>query len=232
MAVRAGHKEELDELDKRLEELRRRFDLFFHGSPEQRLPPTSNEAKLGGELRRLREEEVKNWSTVDKFRFNQIFARFISLDRMWARTLKQIEDGTHKRDKLKVGLAKKREEAQKQDAAKTQLADRPDGLDTETHSADDFSLASRPPQTLERGRAAASSAAGGEAISEQRLKQLYDVYMQAKRRTGETSSLTLEALKRQIDKQVPAIRARHNCERVEFKVVLKDGKAMLKAVPK
>src|SRR5687768_10692396 len=99
MAVRAGHKEELDDLEKRLEELRRRFDMYFQGAPEQRMPPSSNQAQLGGELRRRREEDIRNWNTQDKFRFNQIFARYVSLDRMWARTLKQIEDGTHKRDK-------------------------------------------------------------------------------------------------------------------------------------
>jgi hypothetical protein len=254
MAVKAGHKEDLDDLEKRLDEVRRRFDLYFHGSPEQRMPPTASQAQLGGELRRVREEEIRTWNTVDKFRFNQIFARFVSLDRMWARTMKQIEDGTYKRDKFKVQQMKKRDEETAKDPkaqesqkhekngvpADTQVgARRPasiDGLDVDVGSFDDAAnappqeRAARAPRPVATPTRPASMGEGG--MSDQRLKQLYDVYMQAKKRTGESSSLTMDALKKQIEKQIPAIKAKHNCQSVDFKVVLKDGKAMLKAVPK
>lgn len=247
MAVRAGHREELDEIDKRLEELRRRFDMYFQGAPEQRMPPTSNQAQLGGELRRMREDEIKNWNTQDKFRFNQIFARFVSLDRMWARTLKQIEDGTHKRDKFKVAQMKKREGAANQ-PSDTQVGQRPsqdslDGMDVDVGSFDDDVITSQPPQRAVGDKSVPRpvtvpppskqpSGAPGNGMSEQRLQQLYDVYMKAKQRTGEQSSLTVDALRKQIEKQIPAIKAKHKCQNVDFKVVLKDGKAMLKAVPK
>ena len=126
MAVKAGHKEELDELEKRLDELRRRFDLYFQGSKEQRTPPSTNQAKLGGDLRRMREDDMKNYSTADRFRFQQIFSRFVSMDRVWARTLRQIEDGVYKRDKFKVAQMKKRD-AKKEELAepKTELLKRP-----------------------------------------------------------------------------------------------------------
>jgi len=66
----------------------------------------------------------------------------------------------------------------------------------------------------------------------ERMEKLYKVYMQAKRRSGERSNLTLEKLSAQLKKQIPKLKKKHNCERVDFKVVLKDGKPMLKAVPK
>lgn len=248
MAVRAGHREQLDELEKRLDELRRRFDMYFQGSPEQRMPPTSQQAQLGGEMRRLREDEIRSWNTVDKFRFNQIFARFVSMDRMWARTLKQIEDGTHKRDKFKVQQMKKAEAAAPADTQVGQRPDSLDGMDVDMGSFDDaVAIHSQPnqrPVSSEKSvpkpvfpgapapRPAASSGGGGGGMSDQRLQQLYDVYMKAKQRTGEQSSLTVDALKKQIEKQIPAIKAKHKCDNVDFKVVLKDGKAMLKAVPK
>ena len=238
MAVRAGHREELNELEKRLDELRRRFDMYFHGAPEQRQPPSSNQAQLGGELRRMREDEIRNWNTQDKFRFNQIFARYVSMDRMWARTLKQIEDGTHKRDKFKVAQMKKRDENASPEAER-RPNDSLDGLDVDVGSFDDFSSDSSPPsqpaaksvpRPVVTGPARPPAAGGG--MSDQRLQQLYDVYMKAKQRTGEQSSLTVDALRKQIEKQIPAIKAKHKCDNVDFKVVLKDGKAMLKAVPK
>lgn len=256
MAVRSGHKDQLDDIEKRMEELRRRFDLYFQGSPEQKTPPTTHQAQVGGELRRMREDEVRTWNTVDRFRFSQIFARFVSMDRLWARTLKQIEDGVYKRDKFKVQNAKKKAPA----PTDTNVGARPagldsfDGMDVDVGSFSDEALLHSQPPTAAQPRAAAAptrgapppvagvpppsqprpspAAAGGASLSEQRIKQLYDVYMQAKKRAGEASSLTLDQLKKQIEKQVPQIKAKHKCDSVDFKVVLKDGKAMLKAVPK
>ena len=261
MAVRAGHKDELDDIEKRMEELRRRFELYFQGSPEQKTPPTVNQAQVGGELRRMREDEVRSWNTIDKFRFSQIFARFVSMDRLWARTLKQIEDGVYKRDRFKVQQAKKKAAA----PTDTEVGKRPAGLDSFDNMdvdlgsfSDEGLIHSQPPTPAaqagkpapprgapapvagvppaQRPAAAASSAssasAGGQGMTEQRIKQLYDVYMQAKKRSGESSSLTIDQLKKQIEKQVPQIKAKHKCDNVDFKVVLKDGKAMLKAVPK
>jgi hypothetical protein len=215
------------------------------------MPPTSQQAQLGGELRRIREEEVRTWNTQDKFRFNQIFARYVSIDRVWARTMRQIEDGTYKRDRLKVEL-KKKAEAKQSAPQGTQVEKRPagadslDGMDVDMGSFDDESFISSQPQQRPVMPATAQAPArpapprpqpsagggGGDGMSEQRMRQLYDVYMQAKKRTGESSSLTLEGLKKQITQQIPAIKAKHKCDTVDFKVVLKDGKAMLKAVPK
>lgn len=260
MAVRTVHKDQLDEIEKRMEELRRKFDLYFMGSPEQKTPPTTHQAQVGGELRRMREDEVRTWKTIERFRFAQIFARFVSMDRLWARTLKQIEDGIYKRDKFRVQQGKKK--AQEAAPTDTAVGNRPAGLDSFDNmdvDVDSFSdeglIHSHPPTAAiqsgkappaPRGapapiagmppapqhRAAAPPSGGGQGMSEQRIKQLYDVYMQAKKRSGEASSLTLDQLKKQIDKQVPQIKAKHKCDNVDFKVVLKDGKAMLKAVPK
>ena len=59
--------------------------------------PTSCRANIGKNIarcmRKLKEEEIKEWNTQDKFRFNQIHARFVTMERMWARTLKQIALG-------------------------------------------------------------------------------------------------------------------------------------------
>jgi hypothetical protein len=246
---KVSQKERLDGIEKELDELRHRFDLYFQGSKEQRMPPTDKQAQMGGELRRMREDEIKLWNTIDKFRFSQIFARFVALDRLWARTMKQIEDGTYKRDRLKVRLRKEAEAEQEQQQQQqkmpqdTQVGNRPasiEGLDVDVNSFEDGDpMHSQSGQKPVGGKqvprpvpAPVAGAGGGGAMNDQSIKRLYDVYMQAKKRTGENSSLTMEALKKQIEKQIPQIKAKHKCDNVEFKVVLKDGKAMLKAVPK
>ncbi|HQR30354.1 MAG TPA: MXAN_5187 C-terminal domain-containing protein, partial [Anaeromyxobacteraceae bacterium] len=77
---------------------------------------------------------------------------------------------------------------------------------------------------------AASSAAG---MSEQELRALYENFLAAKRSCKEdTSRFTFETLARTVNKQAPEIAAKFNAKRVEFKVAVRGGKAVLTAVPK
>lgn len=250
MATISANKKTLDDLEKQAEGIRRDFDQYFLGLSKR--PPTTSQAQLAGVFRKLKEEELREWNTQDKFRFNQIHARFVSLERVWARTMKQVEDGTYKRDKFKVAQMRKR------DAAGTQVPNsavvpRPvsslDDLAVDVDMGfDDEDLdapkpapkpapAANVPRPAPRPAAAAApmtspSSATLGGLSEQKLQQLHKVYVEAKRRTGEQSNLTLDALRAQVAKQVPAIQQKHGCQQVDFKVVLKDGKAMLKAIPK
>ncbi len=66
-----------------------------------------------------------------------------------------------------------------------------------------------------------------------KIKQLYEMYISAKKKCGEdTSKLTFEKVSASIKSQIPQIKSKFNCQRVEFKVVIEDGRAKLKAVPK
>jgi len=65
------------------------------------------------------------------------------------------------------------------------------------------------------------------------MRELYDAYVTAKRRCNEdVSGLTYDAVARTVSKQIPEIMRQHQAKSVEFKVVIKDGKAKLTAVPK
>jgi len=80
-------------------------------------------------------------------------------------------------------------------------------------------------------RPAAASGAG--ELSEDKLKAVYDAYVSAKRRNKEdTSKMSYDNVAASLRKQVPELIKQHNAKSVEFKVVIKDGKAVLKAVPK
>ncbi len=245
MAHVPANKKRLDDLEKSAEGIRRDFDQFFLGL--QKRPPTVGQAQLAGVFRKIKEEELRDWNTQDRFRFNQIHARFVSFERVWARTMRQIEDGTYKRDKFKVAQMKKREAEAQASTEDSALSMRPvsaldplDAIDVDMGSFDDDEAPARPAAPKPRPPAPkpapapppASASAGAGGMSEQKLAQLHKVYIEAKRRTGEQSNLTLDALRAQVAKQVPVIQAKHGCEKVDFKVVLKDGKAMLKAIPK
>ncbi|RKH57091.1 MXAN_5187 C-terminal domain-containing protein [Corallococcus llansteffanensis] len=78
-----------------------------------------------------------------------------------------------------------------------------------------------------------AAASPGSGMSDDKLRAVYDAYVTAKRRCQEdTSKLSYEAVAATLRKQVPELLKQHNAKAVEFKVVIKDGKASLKAVPK
>ena len=62
---------------------------------------------------------------------------------------------------------------------------------------------------------------------------IFDAYVMAKKRCNEdVSKLSYDSLSQTLRKQVPELMKQHNAKSVEFKVVIKDGKAILRALPK
>lgn len=77
------------------------------------------------------------------------------------------------------------------------------------------------------------TAGGGDGLSDTKIKAIYDAYVMAKKRCGEdTRQVTLDSVASTLKKQVPELMKSHNAKSVEFKVVIKDGKAVLRALPK
>ncbi|MFY2556264.1 MXAN_5187 C-terminal domain-containing protein [Corallococcus terminator] len=92
---------------------------------------------------------------------------------------------------------------------------------------------SRPPAPVAANASKPPSSAGGGGMSDDKLRAVYDAYVTAKRRCQEdTSKISYESVAATLRKQVPELLKQHNAKAVEFKVVIKDGKASLKAVPK
>jgi hypothetical protein len=71
------------------------------------------------------------------------------------------------------------------------------------------------------------------ASSDPRLRRVYEAFLEARRRTGETTKgLTFDKMVKSIHKQLPKIQKQHGSREVEFSVEVKNGKAVLKAAPK
>jgi hypothetical protein len=180
--------EELDAMDEAIVEVQVLYEKYFLGI--DRRPPDHERKQVSNRMRTLKTTYVKN--TALKFRLHTLFAKLISFERMWDRTLREIEDGTYHRDVFKAKLHASREERQK--AAKQQ--------------------------------------ASSFHISDDKLRKLYETYVTARQRTGESvAGLTFDAVASKIRSQVPELLSKHKASNVEFKVVIKGGKAILKAVP-
>ena len=183
--------DELDTVDEDLAKLQVLYEKYFLGI--DRRPPDTERKSVSGTLRTMRTTVVKN--TGLKFRINTLFAKLISYERMWDRTLREIEDGTYKRDVFK---------------AKYRIAQR------------DQKKVAAPVQ----------EEAPKVELSDDKLRRLYDTYLMARQRTGEPiDGLSFDAIASKIRAQVPLLMQKHNAKRVEFKVVIKGGKAVLKAIP-
>jgi len=179
--------EDLDALDEAMSGLQVLYEKYFLGI--DRRPPDQERRQVSEKMRLLKTTQVKN--TGLKFRIQTMFAKLISFERMWDRTLREIEDGTYKRDVFKAKLRQARQSSDPQ----------------------------RP-------------RSGSPQISDDMIRKLYDTYLVARQRTGEsTSGLTYESLASRLRTQVPELMARHKARNIEFKVVIKGGKAVLKAIP-
>lgn len=79
-------------------------------------------------------------------------------------------------------------------------------------------------------RPVSTSASG---VSDAKLRAVYDAYVNAKRRCNEdVSALSFERVASELRQEVGAVTRRSGAKSVEFKVVIKDGRAELRTLPK
>jgi hypothetical protein len=69
-------------------------------------------------------------------------------------------------------------------------------------------------------------------MDEAKVRDLHRRYVAARRALGDTAEVRYEQILATVQKQGPKIIEQHGARAVEFDVVLKDGKAILKAIPR
>jgi hypothetical protein len=86
----------------------------------------------------------------------------------------------------------------------------------------------RPPAAT---RAAARSQEQESELEEKRLRQIYSKYIETKRTANEpTAGITYEKLADSLRAQAAKLRASHPAKKVDYEVVVKDGKTLLKPI--
>jgi len=233
--------ENCTEVEEDLEALRARYDLYFIGV--ERREPSRERDEMKRRVARLKSEFTRN--TGLRFRIETLHARYLAYERMWLRSAREKEAGTYRRDIIR---ARRKAEQQARRA----------GVEAQTSEGEaDVSPAPGPmspspplpqvspvsvPPPAGRSPSPAGTAAPADAqakpaiqagLKEAQLRALYEAYLAAKRRCNEdVSRLTYEALAKTVARQVPELMAKYKATSVEFKVVIKEGRAILKAVPR
>lgn len=257
----------VQELEAEVEALRTRYEQFFLGLA--RVPPAEEHQRVRSALVRLRAASPR--SAPVRFRLQTLHNRFLSYERMWARVVREREEGTYRRDlekarmrvKPKVAASSAQREtgasptammaegpsvraaegaavggASMQGAAAVSAAPIRDASLQGTTAAGAASVRDATPHGaapagMSSVRGAAPAGGAQAEVSDERLRAVYDAYVGAKKRCGEdTKGLTFEGLAKKLRTQIPELLSRHNASSVELKVVIKGGKAMVKAVPK
>ena len=89
------------------------------------------------------------------------------------------------------------------------------------------------PRPAERARPAAASpsSARSENLSDGRLREIYSQYVQARRdRNESTAGLTFEKLSDTLRSQADKLKEKHSAKRVDYEVVVKEGKTVIKPI--
>ncbi len=202
------------ELEGEIAALRAKYEQYFLGV--DRKPPTVEHNALKKRVNSLRNTFVRQ--TATKFRVESVTSKLLTYERLWMRTLQEIEAGTYKRDLFKLNFRNKEKEKTKPPEKKVEEEKKPDAV---------------PLAPVVKKAAPAPAAAVAGQLSDQKMKAIYDAYVMAKRRCNEdVSKISLDGLSQTLRKQVPELMKAHNAKSVEFKVVIKDGKAILRALPK
>ncbi len=213
------------ELEGEIASLRAKYEQYFLGV--DRKPPSAEHGALKKRVNGLRNTFVRQ--TATKFRVEAVTSKLLTYERLWTRTLQEIEAGTYRRDLFKLKLRTKDREPEKKVEKKVEAA--PVAAAAAVEKKPEVPAVPAVAALKKAPQAPAAAVAG--QLSDQKMKAIFDAYVMAKRRCNEdVSKLSLDGLSQTLRKQVPELMKAHNAKSVEFKVVIKDGKAILRALPK
>jgi hypothetical protein len=231
---------DLDALERDMNELRAVYELYFMGVEKNE--PTQSRDAVRARLRQLGEKKPRN--TAAKFRLQQLKAKFISFENHFNRVNRAREAGTYRRDVIRAERRAAQLEAQRlreeqpltgppteiRGVAPREGEELTEGL---LHGDSDTG-GQRVPPPRPGGRADWSRprASRAEDLSDRQLQRLYQTYVGARRRCGESVDVRYEDMASTLRKQVPQLMNRTGAKSVEFKVVIRGGKAVLKALPR
>jgi hypothetical protein len=190
------------------------------------MEPSRRRDDLKRSIARLKNAFTRNAGI--RFRIQALHARYLSYERLWLRSAREKEQGTYRRDVLKA-----RRKAVEGTKGKAVPPEATTAAVPDRAAAPPRAAAAGTPPPLPDARPSAPPPAAPASMTEPELRVLFDAYVAAKKSCNEdVSRLSYDALARTVNKQTPEIAARFNAKRVEFKVSVRDGKAVLTAVPK
>ncbi|MBV8516458.1 MAG: hypothetical protein JO197_03550 [Acidobacteria bacterium] len=191
--------EELDKLEEDIRKLKNKYDQFFTGIIK--IPPSFERHQLESYIHELSKQKMRD--NTRRFRFNTVLSRYNQFREMWARKMREREEGPLDYRRRQAALSAPEPER-------------------ERHAP--------PPPRVTSGAAdpyvRMTPGANGEQI-----RQLFDAIEREHAKLGKLPNLTLEQLAVMVQKQTEIVRDKYHVHTVAFRVETVDGKVKLKAKP-
>lgn len=224
--------QEVDSVEAQLHALRGQYEQYFLGMEKR--PPLKAHEQFKKRLAELRTVPSRN--SALSFRIQSLQATASTYERLWARTLQEMEDGTYRRDIFKARMRRKSPAPEVPAAPPpTAAAAAPGSKQAATGKVAAVAQPGtpQPPVPPPEPQIHIAGTPPTDPLAEARLRSVYRAYVEAKRRCNEdTTRLSFDAVVASLKRQVPELLERHNARDVEYRVFVKDGKAILRAVPK
>jgi hypothetical protein len=190
--------EELDKLEEDIRRLKNQYDLFF--ASIVKVPPSFMRHQVESYIHEL--SRLKMRDNARRFRFNTVLSRYNQYREMWARRMREREEGPLDFRRRQTAM-----NAPPPDAAPR-----------------------IPPPSVTSPRADAYVKMTPGANGEQ-VRELFEKIARAHVELGKPPSVTIEQLAAMVQKQTELVRSKYNVNTVAFRVETIDGKVKLKAKP-
>lgn len=250
----------LEDAENRLERLRALYEQWFQGL--ERLEPTiprKNFDRLMDQLRRNRPRttglKFRYQNLVSRYTTYVTYWRKVARqieegtyrrDIMRARKTREEAREKHKRERelkkaIKGGMAKAKPETPEtvqqpasatpvEEAEPAQAAGAAKGAEAAVKPAAPSGPASCPLSSAPSGPAAPALASG--ALPEQKMRSIYDRYVNAKSRNNERVNVNYERLAGKVAATLLKLQKKHAGKQIDFEVVVRNGRVALKPVVK
>lgn len=194
--------EELDQLEEDIRRLKNQYDMFFANIVK--VPPSFHRHQIEIFIHEFSKKRMRD--NTRRFRFNQILSRYNQYREMWARKIREREEGP-----LDFRM---RQRALNAPAEPKHFA---------------------PPPVPQHDRVTSAGAdpyvkmtpgANGEQI-----RSLYAQIEREHQKLGSLPNVTIEQLASMVQKQAETVREKYHVNQVAFRVETVDGKVKLKAKP-
>ena len=188
--------EDLEQIEKSIKLLQIEWEKFFGGVEKK--PPTDLKAKVEALIRRHANAEIRN--NTERFRYQNLTARYNTFNEMWGKRLRALEEGrimgVHGPHASKLP---------------------PPAPPTRAERA--AARAATPGEVRIQDPERDSEA----------MRSLFDRFLEERQKTGESGAVKFEGFRKLIAQQANRILSEKGGQAVSFRLETKDGKVSLKA---
>jgi len=192
--------DELDKLEEDIRKLKNKYDQFFTGITK--LPPIQDRRNIEVYIHELSKQKMRD--NTRRFRFNTLLTRYNQFREMWARKMREREEGPMD--------FRRRQAAMTSEPAAPPPPPPPDAPRVTSAKADPY--------------VKVAPESNGDAV-----RKLYAEIEREHLKMGKLPPITMEQLGQMVQKQSEVVRSKYHVNSVAFRVETVDGKVKLKAKP-